>query len=357
MTLNVLARVAVALCLALPAGAHAETDAVPLPDRNPVRNSAKGGAAAVHPVLPGDAPTVPWTDSQIAAAEADCTKLLAGLALEYEKLAPIKKGICGAPAPILVKSIGSDPKVAIEPPATMTCKLAAGLSVWLAKTVQPKARAVVGAPVVKLRNATSYACRNRYGGETTPLSEHALANALDVSEFVFQTGRTVTVLASWPHGPTAPSSPVPKPVEVATEAPHAHGHADVAQPGDYTSSITAVSTTSLGMSLIKPISAMVKANPFVVPISVPIDPHINPFAVPTAVAKAAPAVPPAAAKPETPALPESQPGSDANGKFVKAVHDEACTVFGTVLGPEANAAHKNHFHLDMKARRHSVICE
>jgi hypothetical protein len=356
MTLNVLAWVAVALCLALPVGAHAETDGVPLPDRNPVRNSAKGEAAAVHPVLPGDAPTVPWTDSQVAAAEADCTKLLAGLALEYEKLAPIKQGICGAPAPILVKSIGSDPKVAIEPPATMTCKLAARLSTWLAKTVQPNARALIGAPVVKLHNATSYACRNRYGGETTPLSEHALANALDVSEFLFQTGQTVTVLASWPHGPTVPL-PVPKPVEVATSPPHSHDRAGVEHPGDYTSSITAVSTTSLGMGLVKPISAMVKANPFVVPISVPIDPHTNPFVVPTAVAKAAPAAPPAAPKPEAPALPVSQPGSDANSKFVKAVHDEACNVFGTVLGPEANAAHKNHFHLDMKARRHSAFCE
>ena len=65
--------------------------------------------------------------------------------------------------------------------------------------MQPKARAAIGAPVVKLHNASSYVCRNRYGGETTPLSEHALANALDVSEFVFQSGEKVTVLANWPR--------------------------------------------------------------------------------------------------------------------------------------------------------------
>jgi hypothetical protein len=39
------------------------------------------------------------------------------------------------------------------------------------------------------------------------------------------------------------------------------------------------------------------------------------------------------------------------------VHDEACQVFGTTLGPAANDAHKNHFHLDMKARRHAGFCE
>ena len=38
---------------------------------------------------------------------------LKGLVLEYEPLDPIKQGLCGAPAPILLKSIGSDPKVTI----------------------------------------------------------------------------------------------------------------------------------------------------------------------------------------------------------------------------------------------------
>jgi len=49
--------------------------------------------------------------------------------------------------------------------------------------------------------------------------------------------------------------------------------------------------------------------------------------------------------------------AERESAFVKDVHDEACTVFGTTLGPAANAAHKNHFHLDMKARRHSGFCE
>ena len=65
----------------------------------------------------------------------------------------------------------------------------AGSPAWISKTLQPQAKAILGTQVVKLHNATSYSCRNRYGGETTPLSEHALANALDISEFVFEFGR------------------------------------------------------------------------------------------------------------------------------------------------------------------------
>ncbi len=39
--------------------------------------------------------------------------------------------------------------------------------------------------------------------------------------------------------------------------------------------------------------------------------------------------------------------STRGANFLAAVHDHACDVFKVVLGPEANAAHKNHFHFDM----------
>ncbi|WP_244500290.1 extensin family protein [Methyloceanibacter superfactus] len=42
---------------------------------------------------------------------------------------------------------------------------------------------------------------------------------------------------------------------------------------------------------------------------------------------------------------------------MRGVHADACKYFGTVLGPEANEAHRDHFHLDMKPRRHSNFCE
>nr|WP_244505655.1 extensin family protein [Methyloceanibacter stevinii] len=39
------------------------------------------------------------------------------------------------------------------------------------------------------------------------------------------------------------------------------------------------------------------------------------------------------------------------------MHGDACKVFWTVLGPEANAAHRDHFHLDMRKRRYVRICQ
>lgn len=37
----------------------------------------------------------------------------------------------------------------------------------------------------------------------------------------------------------------------------------------------------------------------------------------------------------------------AKGTFLRAVHAGACEVFDVVLGPDANAAHADHFHVDM----------
>ena len=38
----------------------------------------------------------------------------------------------------------------------------------------------------------------------------------------------------------------------------------------------------------------------------------------------------------------------AAGAFLRDVHDGACDLFGTVLGPDYNAAHRDHFHVDMR---------
>lgn len=140
------------------------------------------------PPPPGEVPSIPWSEEE---------------------------GLCGAPAPILLKSLGSDPKVAIDPPATVTCPLAKALKTWLDQTVQPKAETLLGSPVVKLHSAGSYACRNRYGNPYQPLSEHALANALDIREFVLASGESITVLDDWPKKLFTPPLPLPNPARVA----------------------------------------------------------------------------------------------------------------------------------------------
>jgi hypothetical protein len=273
--------------------------APPLPERNPLR---PGKPAEAKPVLPGEQPTVPWTQAEIDAAKAKCKELLTGDPLDYESLPPIKEGICGTPAPVLLRAVGTDPKVAIEPPATMGCPMADVLGEWLRDTVQPEAKKLFGSTVVKIQNASSYVCRNRYGGANTPLSEHALANALDVSEFVLANGERITILEDWPKVVEVPAPPEANPKR-ATEDKESVAASKQAADGK-----TAKSTTK----------------PAVIPAK--------------AQSAAEPSPPPVAKEPEM----------DREAQFVTFLHEDACRRFGTVLGPDANAAHKNHFHLDMK---------
>lgn len=41
------------------------------------------------------------------------------------------------------------------------------------------------------------------------------------------------------------------------------------------------------------------------------------------------------------------PGEGDNARFLRKVREGACDNFNVVLGPDYNAAHRNHFHLDM----------
>lgn len=41
----------------------------------------------------------------------------------------------------------------------------------------------------------------------------------------------------------------------------------------------------------------------------------------------------------------------AEGRFLEAAHEAACSLFNTVLGPEYNRLHANHFHFDLGRSR------
>jgi hypothetical protein len=46
-------------------------------------------------------------------------------------------------------------------------------------------------------------------------------------------------------------------------------------------------------------------------------------------------------------LGDWQDGDARERQFLRVVHASACKRFGTVLGPDYNAAHRNHFHVEL----------
>lgn len=81
----------------------------------------------------------------------------------------------------------------------LTCEMAVALTLWVEHEVQPLAREMYGQEVVRLGDMGTYDCRNIVGN---PLwkgvrSQHAAANAIDISGFTFADGRSISLVRDW----------------------------------------------------------------------------------------------------------------------------------------------------------------
>jgi hypothetical protein len=186
-----------------------------------------------------------------------------------------------------------DSKVKFEPPATLNCPMIAGLASWISDKLQPAAQQNFGSPVVRIV-AESYSCRNRYGLANAPISEHAFMDAIDVSAFVMANGTIVRVAKSWGATANKESKTTGDKGKLLAAASKLGAH-DVAQQTDR------------------------KTEP---------------------------------ASPQKGVVTK-----EALSAFLHQAHNGACGIFGTVLGPDTNDAHRDHFHLDMKARKQPALCE
>jgi hypothetical protein len=272
-----------------------------------------------------------WSAQDIAAARARCGKLLEGLAVVVIPHEPVREGSeCGTPAPVQLVSAGSYPEVAFSPPPLLTCEMVVALHRWLDGEVQPLARRHLGSPIVRVATMSSFSCR--VAKATGRLSEHGRVNALDIGAFMTAEGQTVLVLADW--GPIAR--------EVAAGAIAART-ADRKKKGQ----VAARSEREA--------KAPQRSIPAVAGITVE-------FSTPTVGQQPTAGVGLGWAPPSRVGGPKAADSADAealNRKalFLRGVHRAACGIFATTLGPEANKAHKNHFHFDMAARKNGNFCE
>jgi hypothetical protein len=79
-----------------------------------------------------------------------------------------------------------------------SCSLAVAFALFERHALQPAAQAVYGQAVKRVDHLGSFACRNVYNRENGRRSQHATADALDISGFRLADGRFVSVLKDWP---------------------------------------------------------------------------------------------------------------------------------------------------------------
>jgi hypothetical protein len=105
---------------------------------------------------------------------------------------------CGARNAYRVYDISG---VSFSQPALIRCEVANTLAEWIANTVQPRAKAIFGQSIVRFKVAASYACRPRNNKRGAKLSEHGMANAIDLAAFTLTDGREINVEHDWYSGP------------------------------------------------------------------------------------------------------------------------------------------------------------
>ncbi len=257
--------------------------------------------------VPEPPPPAAWTTAEIEAATKACETDLLSISAETDRLEPIRMGECGTPAPVKLRRVGSGEGVKLNPPATTNCAVVAHLYQWIETVAQPTAKRAFGSPIVELRSVSSYMCRNRYNDPARKISEHAFANAIDIAAFKLANGRTIDVQTYWglveaSRATTAVSDRAAWPGDTRTNTAKTKTGANASAKGSKTPTIKAVG----------------QAN----------------------------------AEPAPSKRPPAQELS-----FLKELHAGACGIFTTVLGPQANRAHHDHFHLDLKERRRSAYCE
>lgn len=101
-------------------------------------------------------------------------------------------------------AVGAVQLVDMGTPATglraMTCPLARQFARWSRESVQSAAGQWLDSRVVRIETFGTYACRTRNSQPGARLSEHAFANAVDVSAFLLADGRRITVEQGWRRG-------------------------------------------------------------------------------------------------------------------------------------------------------------
>jgi hypothetical protein len=122
-----------------------------------------------------------------------CLQALRGTDIEFRPLEDQPGGECPLVNIVRVSTAG----VSFSQSFTAFCPLVAGWEIFRHNTLQQAAKKHFNQPVTRVEHVGTYACRNVYNRSDGRLSEHARANAIDITGFVLADGTRVTVERDW----------------------------------------------------------------------------------------------------------------------------------------------------------------
>jgi hypothetical protein len=166
---------------------------VPLPRPRPAE-----APAADHP-QPGGAADQTAPSQEAAETKppelSACRQALTESIAIAPSIPPIKgPGGCGGEDLVRLEAIVLSPtqRVTLKPAAILRCTMATAVADWIRTDMVPLA-ASLGTTISELDNFDSFECRGRNRVNGAKLSEHGLANALDVRGMTFTNGNALSL--------------------------------------------------------------------------------------------------------------------------------------------------------------------
>jgi len=102
---------------------------------------------------------------------------------------------CGLSGAVQLLHIG----VPVNNLTAVRCGEARAFATWIRNGVAPAAYQILGSELARVDSMGSYACRNVVGSarNADKRSGHAIANAIDIADFVLKDGRRISILNDW----------------------------------------------------------------------------------------------------------------------------------------------------------------
>ncbi|WP_457094455.1 extensin-like domain-containing protein [Microvirga sp. P5_D2] len=132
--------------------------------------------------------------SRLERDGSQCRSVLAASSLSHRSVPDrdLADG-CGLSSAVEV----TDASIDLSRSFTATCPLAVAWALFEKNVIVSAAREYLGQEVVRVLHFGTYACRNINHRERGRRSEHATANAIDISGFVLADGQQITLRSDW----------------------------------------------------------------------------------------------------------------------------------------------------------------
>ncbi len=178
----------------------------------PVGNAGAGGTSAASSQSGSDSSYTRTAPRRVASApqnvisrpaDAACITNLSAAGARFDALPDTYAAPgCNKLGTVQLSALAGDAsQFRISNIGPVQCRVASAFGEWARFGVDRAARQILGSPLARIETMGSYACRNVAG--STRRSAHSRAEAIDVSGFVLENGRRISLIDDWDGGTAA----------------------------------------------------------------------------------------------------------------------------------------------------------